>query len=461
MSMQKVNSYINKNQKRYLDELFELLKLPSISADEKYRTDVLKCADQVAEYLRQAGMEAVEVIPTGGYPAVYGEWLKAPGKPTVLIYGHYDVQPADPIDRWLTPPFEPTIKNGNICGRGTSDDKAQFFAHIKAVEAHVKNNHLPINVKFFIEGEEEGGSEHTGSFVKQYKEKLKCDAVLISDSPWIDKNHPSMCYSLRGLLYFELIATGPKKDLHSGSYGGTLMNPLNALACIIAKLRDEDGHVLVPGFYDDVVPLKPEEREEFAKLPFNEEEYKKELGVDELWGEKGYTTLERNWARPTLDVHGLLGGYTGAGSKTVITTHGMAKISSRLVTNQDPMKIKKAFESYIRKICPPGITLEFKWYSLVRPVMIPYDNAYVRAAGAAFQKTFGKKVVFVRDGASIPITITFGEELKAPSVLCGIGLPDDNLHSPNEKISLANFQNGIGCFARVYYEIAKTCKPTV
>lgn len=453
--MEKILAYIEKNQQRYVDELFELLRIPSVSAEPKNSGDVLRCADRIEEFLRDAGVENVKTVDTGGFPFVYGDWLHAKGAPTILIYGHYDVQPVDPIAEWKNPPFEPVIKNGFIHARGVADDKGQIFAHIKAVEAHLKNGGLPVNVKFLVEGEEEGMAGHIDDVIEKHKNLLKCDAVLISDSHWFSKDLPSMCYALRGISYFEITVRGPKKDLHSGTYGGMIMNPLNALAYIISKLQDENGHILVPGFYDDVLPLTDSERAEFKKLPYKEKEFCAELGIRETWGEKGYTSLERNWVRPSMDVHGIIGGYTGAGPKTVISTHASAKISSRLVPNQDPEKIKALYEDYIQKITPPGVSVEFQWHSMARPVIVPYDNKYVQAASKAFEATFGKKPVFIREGASIPITITFSEILKAPSVLCGIGLPGDNLHAPNERFSLSNFQRGIPCFAAMYSELAK------
>ncbi len=442
--MEEIVRYVNNNKKRFIDEMIELLKIESISADSTKKGEVRRCAEVIVKKLKDIGLENAKVCETGGHPAVYADWLHAKGKPTILIYGHYDVQPVDPIDKWTTPPFQPTIKGDSIYGRGTSDDKSQLLTHVFALEAYLKTTgKLPINVKIFFEGEEEGGTGSTHKFVEDNKNMLSCDAVAISDTAWHGENVPSLCYALRGLAYFEVHVNGPKRDLHSGVYGGKIQNPLNALGKIIAKLQDENGVIQIPGFYDDVVPLTPEEKKEFASLGDPDPEMLKDLGIPAVWGEKGYTTLERNWARPSCDINGIWGGFSGEGAKTVIPASGGFKFSTRLVANQDPDKIKTLVEKYIKSICPAGVTVDVKYLHGARPVMVPIDNFFIKAAVGAFEKAFGKRPVLVREGASIPITAVFLEVLKAPSVLMGYGLPDDNIHSPNEKFSLKNFEKGI------------------
>jgi len=454
--MEKALKYINDNKDRYLKEMIDWLKIESISCDSTKNAETRKAAEWCVKKLKDIGMENVKLIETGGHPVVYGDWLHAEGKPTVLVYGHYDVQPADPVEKWNTPPFEPTVKDGKIYGRGTSDDKGQMLTHVYALEALMKQDgKLPVNVKFFVEGEEEAGSEHSSPFVEQNADLLSCDAVTVSDTAWHSEKIPTIVYALRGLCYMEFIIKGPKRDLHSGVYGGELQNPLNAVGKIIAKLQDENGVVKVPGFYDDVVPLSDAEKKEFAAIGNHDEELKKELGIKELWGEKGYTTLERNWGRPSLDVNGMWGGFSGEGAKTVIPTHGGFKVSSRLVANQDPDKIRTLFEKYVNDVCPPGVTVETKYHHGGKPVLVPIDNFFIKAAVKAFGEAFDKKPALVREGASIPITATFMEVLKAPSVMMGFGLPDDNIHSPNEKLELEHFYKGIVANVYLYAEFAK------
>lgn len=454
--MDKVVSTINANAQRYIDEMIELLKIPSISADSTRNADTRRAGEWIAAKLGNIGIDNVELIETGGHPVVYGDWLHAEGKPTILVYGHYDVQPVDPIDLWDSPPFEPVIKNGNIYGRGTSDDKAQLLTHVFALEALLKEHgELPVNVKFFIEGEEEAGSEHTAPFVINNKELLACDAVVISDTAWYSASMPTIVYALRGLCYMEFVVKGPNRDLHSGMYGGMIQNPLNAIGKIINSLQDENGVIQVPGFYDDVVPLRADERAEFADVDDPDEELKKDLSIPAIWGEEGYTSLERNWARPSLDVNGIFGGFAGEGAKTVIASHGGFKVSSRLVANQNPEKIAKLMADYVESKCPPGVTVEAIYHHGGEPVLVPTDNFFMERTVAAFETVFGKKPGLVREGASIPITATFVEELKAPPVLVGYGLPDDNIHSPNEKMSLDNFQKGILTNAHMYVEFGK------
>jgi acetylornithine deacetylase/succinyl-diaminopimelate desuccinylase-like protein len=454
--MDKVVGYINENAQRYIDEMIELLKIPSISADSTMKGETRRAGIWIEDKLNEIGIDNVKLIETGGHPVVYGDWLHAEGKPTILVYGHYDVQPVDPIELWDSPPFEPTIKDGNVYGRGTSDDKCQLLTHVFALGALLKENgELPVNVKFFIEGEEEAGSEHTGPFVVNNKELLACDAVVISDTAWYSAEMPTIVYALRGLCYMEFIVKGPNRDLHSGMYGGMIQNPLNAVGKIITMMQDEDGVIQIPGFYDDVVPATDAERAEFAEVDDPDEGIKSDLTIPAIWGEKGYTSLERNWIRPSLDVNGMWGGFAGEGAKTVIASHGGFKVSCRLVANQSPEKIAKLMADFVEAQCPPGVTVETIYHHGGEPVLVPTDNVYMEATVRAFESVFGKKPALVREGASIPITATFYEELQAPPVLVGYGLPDDNIHSPNEKMSLDNFQKGILCNAHMYVEFGK------
>ncbi|MHB8852364.1 MAG: dipeptidase [Ignavibacteriaceae bacterium] len=442
--MQEVINYIENNQQNYIEELKEFLKIPSISTSIENKSEVNRCADFVASKLKDAGMSHVEIFKTEGHPLVYGEWLGAPGKPTVLIYGHYDVQPADPIELWDSPPFEPVIKDGKIFARGATDDKGQVFMHIKSVEAFFKvEGSLPLNVKFIIEGEEEIGSENLEPFIIQHLELLKCDAVLISDTALYEEGIPTLTYGLRGLSYMEVEVTGPQRDLHSGTFGGAVGNPINVLAEIIAKLHDKNGRITIPHFYDDVLTLTKKEKDNFKRLKFSEKKFAKELGVAELTGEKGFSSLERTWVRPTLDCNGITGGFTGQGAKTVIASKALAKISMRLVPNQDPVKVAKEFEKYIKKIAPKTVKVTVKNLHGAYPVLIPLTDHSTIAATKAMEKAFGKKIVFIREGGSVPIVTTFVKKLKAPTVLMGLGLNSENLHSPNEHFNLNHFRLGI------------------
>jgi len=442
--LEEVIGYLQNNQEKYVEELKEFLSIPSISTSKENKNDINNAASFVERKLKEAGMNRVEIIQTEGHPLVYGEWLGAPGKPTVLIYGHYDVQPVDPINLWSNPPFEPVVKNGKIWARGATDDKGQMFVHIKSVEAFFKiMGSLPVNVKFIIEGEEEIGSESLEKFISQNQSMLKCDAVLISDTALYDKGIPTLTYGLRGLCYMEIEVTGPKRDLHSGSFGGAVANPANVLAKIISKLQDKNNKITIPHFYEDVVKLTKKEKEDFKALKFSERGFAKELGVAELQGEKGYTTLERIWVRPTLDCNGIIGGFTGEGAKTVIPSKATAKISMRLVPNQDPQKITKQFEKYVKSLAPASVKLKIKAIHGAYPVLFPQDNPATLSAAAAMQKAFGKKTIFMREGGSIPIVTTFSKKLKAPCVLMGIGLNSENLHSPNEHFDLNHFKLGM------------------
>jgi acetylornithine deacetylase/succinyl-diaminopimelate desuccinylase-like protein len=408
------------------------------------------------ESLRGAGLQNAKLIETPGNPVVYADWLNAPGKPTILFYGHYDVQPVDPVELWTSPPFEATIRDGELYARGAADDKGQVFMHIKAVEAHLKQaGSLPLNIRFFIEGEEEVGSVHLDDFVRRHKQDLAADVVVISDSPMFDRGIPSICYGLRGLAYFQIDLRGTKSDLHSGSFGGAVANPAFVLAQILAQMKDRGGRIRIPGFYDDVRELSEAERAEWRKLPFNETKYRKELGAPKLFGESGYSTLERVWARPTFEVNGLLSGFTGDGAKTVLPATAMAKVSMRLVPDQHPDKVAQLFEAYLRKVAPKTVELKVTRMHGGKPWMAEFDNKFVRAAGRAIEKGFGKPPVFNREGGSIPVVSTFQEELGVPSVLFGVGLPDENAHAPDERLDLGNFHNGIIASAYLYEEIAE------
>ena len=458
--MDNVIDLINVNRDRYLDELKAFLAIPSISALPQHAADVKRCADWCADELRRIGLQNVRLIATPGNPVVYGDWLGAPGAPTSLFYGHYDVQPVDPLNLWESPPFEATIRDGEIYARGSADDKGQVFMHFKAVEAHLKQNgRLPAIMKFILEGEEEVGSVNLDDFVHAHKGDLHADVVVISDSGMFARGVPSMCYGLRGLVYFQLDLRGSGTDLHSGSFGGAVANPAFVLAQIIAQMKDRGGRVKIPGFYDDVRQLEEWERQAWSQLPFNEKQYKKNFGIPKLFGETGYTTLERTWARPTFEVNGLLSSFTGEGAKTVLPAVSMAKISMRLVPNQDPDKIAALFEAYVRKIAPKTVELKITRMHGGKPWMTSFDNPFVQAAGRAIEKGFGRPPVFTREGGSIPVVSTFQEELGVPSVLFGVGLPDENAHAPNEKLDVSNFHNGIIASAYLYDEMAHIAVP--
>jgi acetylornithine deacetylase/succinyl-diaminopimelate desuccinylase-like protein len=453
--MNQVVDFINVNRDRYVQELKEYLAIPSISALPEHAADVRRAAEWTGDALRTVGMNNVKLIDTPGNPVVYGEWMNAPGKPTMLFYGHYDVQPVDPVNLWTSPPFEATVRDGEIYARGAADDKGQVFMHIKAVEAHLKQGGgLPINMKFFIEGEEEVGSVNLDDFVRSHKQDLAADVVVISDSPMFDRGIPSICYGLRGLTYFQIDLRGTKSDLHSGSFGGAVANPAFVLAQLLSQMKDRSGRIKIPGFYDGVRPLSDAERAEWKKLPFSETKYRKELGAPRLFGETGYSTLERVWARPTFEVNGLLSGFTGEGAKTVLPATAMAKVSMRLVPDQNPAAIGDLFEAYLKKICPKTMELKITRMHVGKPWMTEFDNKYVRAAGRAIERGFGLAPVFSREGGSIPVVSTFQEELGLPSVLFGIGLPDENAHAPDERLDLGNFHNGIIASAYLYQELA-------
>jgi acetylornithine deacetylase/succinyl-diaminopimelate desuccinylase-like protein len=458
--MNKIISYIEKNKEKHLDELFEFLRIPSISSVPDNALHVRECALWLVENIKNFGIEDCKLMETHGHPIVYGQWLGAgENAPTVLIYGHYDVQPVDPLELWKSKPFEPVIRNGKIFGRGTSDDKGQVFAHLKAIESHLTvDGKLPVNIKLLIEGEEECGSNHLEEFINQNTELLKCDTVLISDTEWFAEGLPSICYSLRGISFIEVFVTGPNRDLHSGTFGGAVDNPILVLAGMIAKLKDEYGRIRIPGFYDDVLDLTIEERDGFKKLPFNEKEYCEDLDIQGVNGEFGYTTLERTWARPSLDINGIIGGYTGEGAKTVLPTTASAKISMRLVPHQNYNDITEKVTKYLQSIAPPTVKIKVNALHGGNPVLVPRDSIGVKAAMKALETAFGVEPVFMREGGSIPIVNVFGLELKAPTVLMGLGLPADNIHSPNESFAVDNFYGGIKASAIFFDEYAKICK---
>lgn len=436
-------NYIGQHKDRFLDELLELLRIPSVSTDASYANDVRRAAEFVRDRLMDAGADKAEVCETGGHPIVYGEKILDPTLPTVLVYGHYDVQPADPLELWDSPPFEPVIKDERIIARGSADDKGQMYMHVKAFEAMMKTGTLPCNVKFMIEGEEEVGSDNLAPFMEQNKEKLAADVVLVSDTAMIANDIPSITVGLRGLSYVEVEVTGPNRDLHSGIYGGAVANPINVLARMIASLQDEDGKITIPGFYDDVETVSAEEREKMNRAPFDEEEYMRDLGIKAVKGEKGYTTLERASIRPTLDVNGIWGGYTAPGAKTVLPSKAHAKISMRLVPNQKPDAITELFKNHFESIAPEWVHVKVTPHHGGDPVVTPIDSPAYRAAELAMEKTFGKKPIPVRGGGSIPIVSLFDSILNANTILMGFGLDSNKIHSPNENYGLFNFYKGI------------------
>ena len=441
--MQVWKDYQQEHQDRFLNELLDLLRIPSISADSQYKGDVARCATAVKDSLLQAGCTHAEICPTDGHPIVYGEIIINPAKPTVLVYGHYDVQPADPLDLWHSGPFEPVIKEGKIFARGACDDKGQMFMHVKALEVMAKTNTLPCNVKLMIEGEEEVGSSNLGMFLENNKEKLKADIVLVSDTSMISMEHPSLETGLRGLAYMEVEVTGPNRDLHSGVYGGAVANPINILCKMIASLHDENNHITIPAFYDKVDNLSDAEKAALNNAPFDLQEYKDELGVADVWGEKGYSTLERTGTRPTLDVNGIWGGYTGEGAKTVLPSKAFAKISMRLVPHQNSDEIAAIFQQHFESIAPASVKVKVTAHHGGEPVVTPTDSKAYQAAAKAIQTTFGKEPIPTRGGGSIPIIALFEKILGLKTVLMGFGLDNDNIHSPNEKYDVANYFKGI------------------
>ncbi len=459
-----ITNYLEQNKERMLNELLDLLKIPSISADSKYKADVIKTAEAVKQRLMEAGADKVELSATKGNPVVYGEKIIDPKKPTVVVYGHYDVQPADPINLWNSPPFEPVIKKteihpeGAIFARGACDDKGQMYMHVKAFELMMKTNTLPCNVKFMIEGEEEVGSSNLGPWIIENKERLKGDVILISDTSIIANDIPSIDVGLRGLAYMEVEVTGPNRDLHSGVYGGGVANPVNVLCKMIADCHDENNHITIPGFYEDVVELSKAERDEMAKAPFNLEEYKKDLDIALEQGEKGYSTMERTGIRPTLDVNGIWGGYTGEGAKTVLPSKAYAKISMRLVPNQNSHKISELFQKHFEKTAPKSVKVKVTAHHGGEPVVVSTDSAGYKAASRAMEETYGKKPVPTRGGGSIPIVALFKKELGLDSILFGFGLDSDALHSPNEHYGLFNYYKGIETIPLFYKYFSESAR---
>lgn len=457
--MENILSFLESNHERYLSELKELLAIPSVSSQAERKPEMQRAAEWLKNHMSSIGLQNIQIMETGGHPVVYADWLHAAGKPTILIYGHYDVQPEDPIEKWETPPFEATERNGNLYARGTADDKGQLFIHLKAIEAFLMNGGvLPVNIKIMFEGEEEIGSENLGKFLIGHKGLLKSDVIVISDSDIFAKGVPSITYALRGIAYLEVEVTGPNTDLHSGSFGGSIHNPIQALSEMIASLHDKNGRITVKGMYDDVRPLTKTERAAFKKLPWSDRRYAKSLDLKHLYGEKGFTTLERLWARPTLECNGIWGGYTGEGVKTVLPSKAFAKISMRLVSDQSSVKVAKLFEKHLKSIAPKTVDVKVRHLHGGEPAITPVNSPGVQAAVAALEKGFGKKPLYQREGGSIPIIVDFKKLLGIDSVLLGFGIPEENAHAPNEFINLDNFFGGMRTVAHYYNELPKFWK---
>lgn len=453
--MPTIEEYLKNHAEGFEQELCELLRIPSVSTEPAHREDMRRAAQWVADRFRPLGF-AAEIVETAGHPIVYAESPRIEGAPTVLVYGHYDVQPVEPLDLWTTPPFEPCKRDGNLYARGATDDKGQVLTHIFSARAWLETQgKLPVNLKYLIEGEEEIGSDNLQGFLTENAQRLACDCAVISDGSQFAPGYPAITYGLRGIAYFDLILTGPNRDLHSGTFGGAVTNPANALAKMLAALVNEKGQIQVPGFYDAVVPLTPQEREQFASLPFDDKQFLNQVGASGAIGEEGYTTLERRWARPTCDINGLYGGYQGEGAKTVLPSKAGAKFSFRLVPRQDPTKIAESLRGMLTKLCPPGIKMELIPHHGAPGVLVPLDSPYVQAAARAIEHAFGRRPVFAREGGSIPIVTTFYQLLHADTLLIGWGQDDDNAHSPNEKFSLADFHRGIRASARLWEELGK------
>jgi len=449
--------YIQERREAFVEELKEFLRIPSVSTETEHAGDVRKAAEWLAERMQAIGLQRVRVMPTAGHPVVYAEWLKAPGKPTALIYGHYDVQPAEPLDLWVTGPFEPAVRGHELFARGAVDDKGQVFMHLKALEAHLKaGGALPVNVKLLIEGEEEIGSPNLDAFIQENQKLLAADVAVISDTAMIAKGYPGITVGLRGLVYFQIEVESTASDLHSGGFGGAVENPAFALARLLSRLKGANGRILIPGFYDDVRRLPAAERRQLARLPFSERKFQKDIGAAALFGEKGFTTLERLWARPTLEVNGLLSGFTGEGAKTVLPARAMAKVSMRLVPNQDPAKIARLFTQHVRRLAPRTARVAVREVSgRGAPWLASVEHPAMQAMARAIQKGFGKAPVFTRTGGTIPVVATLTRRLKLPCLLMGIGLPDENAHAPNEKLDLENFHQGTLASAHLWNELAE------
>ncbi|MCI0335086.1 MAG: dipeptidase [Planctomycetes bacterium] len=454
--MDTVSSYIQSHRQAFEDDLSAMLRIASVSADSRQRAETRRAADWMVEQFKQLNL-ATELVETAGHPLVYAESPPVPGRPVALVYGHYDVQPPEPLDEWISPPFEPTVRSGNIYARGATDDKGQMLTHVKSAEGWIKSvGKLPIQVKFLIEGEEEVGSQHLAPFVKQNREKLACDTIVISDCGQFAPGVPAITYGLRGIAYFELRLRGPRQDLHSGTFGGAVTNPAGALVTLLSALKDKDGRIQVPGFYDDVVPLTERERDEFRALPATDAEFMQQVGVTDMWGEADFTSIERRWARPTCDINGLTSGYQGEGAKTVLPAKASAKFSFRLVPKQDPHKIGAALRKFLDERLPPGIQMELIDHHGAPGVVVPLDSPYIRAAAKAIEHGFGRAPVYIREGGSIPIVNTFTRELGADALLLGWGQNDDNTHSPNEKFSLDDYHRGTLASAHLWQELADT-----
>ena len=454
--MSALDRYLDDNKPRFLEQLKEALRIPSVSSQSEHKRDVRRCAEHIAAHLKKIGMTKAEVMDTPGHPVVYAEWLGAPGKPTALLYGHYDVQPPEPLELWKTPPFEPTEKDGKLYARGACDDKGQVYMHLSAIEAHLAvNKALPLNLKLVIEGEEEAGSESLEDFLKTNRKMLDADVIIVSDTSMLAPDHPALTYALRGILYTQIEVTGPTRDLHSGEFGGAVMNPANALCGIIAALKDADGRVTMPGFYDKVRELTVTEREAYAAVPFDEQGFIAESGAPMAWGEKGHSTLERVWSRPTLDVNGIWGGYTGEGSKTVLPSFAAAKVSMRLVPDQDGAELFGKFEAYVQSLAPPAVKVIVKNYHAGKPWITSPDNPMLQAAIRALGRAWTKQPALIREGGSIPVMATFQQTHGLPCIMMGFGLHDDQVHAPNEKFSLTSFHGGTKSCAYLYEELAK------
>ena len=460
--MSKLETYLDQQQREFEDDLSELLRIPSVSTDSRYRADVVRAADWIAAHLERIGLET-QIVPTAGHPLVVAQTPPVPDRPTVLVYGHYDVQPPDPLDAWISPPFEPTRRDGNLYARGATDDKGQLLTHIKSVQAWMATEgRLPLQVKFLIEGEEEVGSEAVTQYLDTpaAARQLACDIVVVSDSSQFAPGQPAICYGLRGIAYFEVILRGPKQDLHSGVFGGAVANPAIMLCKMLAALIDEDGRVQVPGFYDAVESLSEQERSQFRALPFDERAFQRQLGITAVRGEKGYSTLERRWVRPTFDINGLTSGYQGEGAKTVLPAWASAKFSFRLVPHQDPTKIAASLRQHLQQVCPPGVELELREMHHAPGSVIPLDNPFMDGAARAIERGFGCSPVFIREGGSIPIVNAFADKLGVDTLLLGWGLDDDNTHSPNEKFCLADFHRGIRSSAYLWDELSRITPPS-
>lgn len=449
--------YIQEHREAFVEELKAFLRIPSVSTKSEHKGDIQKAAEWLAGEMRAIGLEHIQIMPTSGHPVVYADWLHAPGKPTVLIYGHYDVQPAEPLDLWISAPFDPTVRSGELFARGAVDDKGQVFMHLKALQAHLTTDgKLPVNVKLLIEGEEEIGSPNLDALILAQQALLQADAVVISDTAMIAKGAPGITHGLRGLVYFQIDVEGTKSDLHSGSFGGAVINPAYALAQIVSQLKDKNGRITIPGFYDDVRKLTAEERRALARLPFSEKRFQKEIGAPALFGEKGFTTLERLWVRPTLEINGFYSGFIGEGAKTVLPGRAMAKVSMRLVPDQDPKKIVRLFSQHVKRLAPKTVRMTVTEISgRGTPWLTPTDHPAMQALARAIQKGFGKKPVYTRTGGTIPVVATLTKLLRAPILLMGIGLPDENAHAPNEKLDLDNLHHGMLAAAHLWDELAE------